>query len=319
MSKEVLSVFEVNEIMGKSRPKTGWAYDLCRDIEAAVVSRFREQGGIAIDNINQAAANKAAEEGGLPYGYVYECVQPGTDGKGWCEFFGRDPVEPKSGVRNIKALYERASRQVANKAEVDLSSLSAQTGADIELVYSNRDEEFVRLDDVKAFLANPPATTGASTAPTDEELLSVMDPPRAALKSEDWDPVTKRPKVKPVGTSTVLTDERISEALDRARLNTDSHCESLPDEPSKEYSDAYFFRQIQREVAAQAGQVAVPDFEQRAKAVWDDALTEARAAVRELQNNLEAFGYSEETARVALDGALDAIDELRASPAKESK
>lgn len=55
-----------------------------------------------------------------------------------------------------------------------------------------------------------------------------------------------------------------------------------------------------------------------AKVVWNDALTEARAAVSDLQNNLETFGHSEEVARVALDGALDAIDELRALPAEES-
>lgn len=40
-------------------------------------------------------------------------------------------------------------------------------------------------------------------------------------------------------------------------------------------------------------------------------LAELRADIRELQNNLEAFGvYSQETARVALDGALDALDEV---------
>lgn len=65
-------------------------------------------------------------------------------------------------VTHAEHIADRASRQVANKAEVDLSSLNAQTGADIELVYCNRDEEFVRLDDVKALLATPPATTGAS-------------------------------------------------------------------------------------------------------------------------------------------------------------
>lgn len=39
-------------------------------------------------------------------------------------------------------------------------------------------------------------------------------------------------------------------------------------------------------------------------------LAELRADICELQNNLEAFGeYSQEAARVALDGALNALDE----------
>jgi hypothetical protein len=45
---------------------------------------------------------------------------------------------------------------------------------------------------------------------------------------------------------------------------------------------------------------------------WNGALAEARAEVRSLQDNLETFGpHSQETARVALDGALEAIDGLR--------
>lgn len=45
---------------------------------------------------------------------------------------------------------------------------------------------------------------------------------------------------------------------------------------------------------------------------WKAGLADARAEIRSLQDNLETFGpNSEEVARIALDGALDAIDELR--------
>lgn len=40
-----------------------------------------------------------------PYGWAYECAQPGTDGKGWAEFLSRTEPKAAHGVRNIKALY----------------------------------------------------------------------------------------------------------------------------------------------------------------------------------------------------------------------
>jgi hypothetical protein len=46
-----------------------------------------------------------------------------------------------------------------------------------------------------------------------------------------------------------------------------------------------------------------------------EALTELRAEVRELQNHLETFGPSEEAARIAIDGVLDLIDEFSAEKA----
>lgn len=52
----------------------------------------------------------------------------------------------------------------------------------------------------------------------------------------------------------------------------------------------------------------------RGAAVWDAALSEIRAKIRIMQDNLETFGpYAEETARIALDGAVDAIDDLMGS------
>lgn len=59
-----------------------------------------------------AVANAAPSEE-KPYGYAYECVQPGTDGKGWAEFFSRTYPQPQNGVRNITALY--AAQQAASK------------------------------------------------------------------------------------------------------------------------------------------------------------------------------------------------------------
>lgn len=115
---------------------------------------------------------------------------------------GQRPTEP----------LEWEPSAIANKAEVDLSSLNVQTGADIELVYCNRDEEFVRLDDVKALLATPPATTGASTA----------------------------------FMPTVLTDERIDSLILKHGLMDQAW-------PTQKQ-----FHAFAREVAAQAGQVAVP-------------------------------------------------------------
>lgn len=48
---------------------------------------------------------------------------------------------------------------------------------------------------------------------------------------------------------------------------------------------------------------------------WNDALTKARAELSERQNHLETFGpYSEEAARIALDGAIDTLDELKRTP-----
>lgn len=106
----------------------------------------------------QAAANKAAEEGGLQE-RISQLIFDNTS-LGW------DKASNLATAVLVFVEADRASRQVANKAEVDLSSLNVQTGADIELVYCNRD------DKLRAFpvYATPPATTGASTVLTDERI-----------------------------------------------------------------------------------------------------------------------------------------------------
>lgn len=54
----------------------------------------------------EARAAIAPRAGSMePYGWAYECVQPGTDGKGWAQFLNRERPNPAQGVRNIIALY----------------------------------------------------------------------------------------------------------------------------------------------------------------------------------------------------------------------
>ena len=94
-------------------------------------------------------------------------------------------------------------------------------------------------------------------------------------------------------------------------------------------SDSYEGRVIARSVAELKGEIdmypdswerigplyATPPATTGASTVLTDertaALIEARDAVSEMRNHLEAFGqYGVETARAALDGAVDTIDEL---------
>lgn len=279
---------------------------LMMDYRGAPSIAAREECRAIITYIDQhvanqvnAAANKAAEEGEDQM--FDKWVMSYSKGK------------PYWSTARIEICHDawkagRASRQVANKAEVEQDKIDAeryrwlQREAERDYVQftvdSHKDiiceckEALDETIDAAMGIATPPATTGASTASVDTGSVA-----RAWKSLADKAIGILQRNIVPDGIS---DHAAISELL------------GVFDGP--EYRAA-----VAREVAAQAGQVAVPDFEQRAKAVWNDALTEARAAVRELQNNLEVFGYSEETARVALDGALDAIDELRASPAKESK
>ena len=178
---------------------------------------------------------------------------------------GQRPTEP----------LEWEPSAIANKAEVDLSSLNVQTGADIELVYSNRDEEFVRLDDVKALLTTPPATTGASTA-RDQALEEAAN--ECDQRSMRWLSYVERTDYQEraraaeilgkairalkgsVGASTVLTDERIDELWSQAYNDALAAAGVVLGNADVAYMTRplHFARAIEREVAAQAGQVAVP-------------------------------------------------------------
>lgn len=174
--------------------------------------KFDAVSGVPKENTVEAfeelfAANKATEEGELPYGWVYECVQPGTDGKGWSEFFSRNEPKPEYGVRNITPLF---SRQVANKAEVE--PVAFMTSDKKMLVFADvlRKLQFNPAGMI-ALYATPPANTGASTVLTDELIIE---------DARDWG----------------LLDIQDGGRIDRSALIS-----------------------FVREVAAQAGQVAVPE------------------------------------------------------------
>lgn len=146
----------------------------------------------------------------------------------------------------IVDLREVLSRQVTNKAEIEPFGMYVER--------NDGSTEFQRTG--KAFqgtahgykvwtlYAAPPGTTGASTAPVETfiELRNHVAKLEAELLSRDVsDHVAKYSPA-----STVLTDERIHEIMSE---NVDcSYQEGLA-----------FARAIEREVAAQAGQVAVPE------------------------------------------------------------
>lgn len=200
-----------------------------------------------------AAANKAAEEGGLPVIATWQ--ERRAD---WLKRNSQKREGPPSNdpftQAEIKDLREsldadRASRQVANKADVDLSSLQRYDESESRLI-PTPDGEYVVLSDVKALLAAPPATTGASTAPTDPSL------PRDMTQAIEWI-VGLRARVdslldvieaeREVGASTVLADKRIP-VLRIMRIAEECDIHTLDDRRT-----VSFGRAIEREVAAQAG------------------------------------------------------------------
>lgn len=244
--------------------------------------------------VTQAAANKATEEGELPalpepYGLLeFESEIPGDlrTVAGYCA------DDMKEYARQAISA-DRASRQVANKAEVDLSSLQRyDIMGDYEggqMMTESDVGDWVYFADVKS-IATPPATTGASTAlrPTDDDLWDATLRDRDAYhewadkladaiakhfgvdigehsnQNLPWDEALQAiENAEPVGASTVLTDERILRISEETALNyvTD---ERRPDNATI----IDFAREIEREIksagaasfAAQAGQVAVPEW-----------------------------------------------------------
>ena len=176
---------------------------------------------------------------------------------------------------------DRASRQVANKAEVEpvaymyewigtqhefnkgriIARMPDELGGNIDL----HPESWKRIG---SLYATPPATTGASTARDQafEEAASICDKKyevRAASGHAREASAYRNCAVQiralkgSVGASTVLTDERI----ERDFLN---HWDSVSHDygVNREFDTAYIAARaawFAREVAAQAGQVAVPD------------------------------------------------------------
>lgn len=68
------------------------------------------------------------------------------------------------------------------------------------------------------------------------------------------------------GREASLPDAQLSAIAEQARLATDVHCEGLSQEPSKEYSDAYFCRLIMQQARAALAQPATGDVSDRMEA-----------------------------------------------------
>lgn len=178
--------------------------------------------------------------------------------------------ELREGVKAIAA--DRISRQVANKAEVeDCPECKGKGERRISCIWPSHCPDC----DGTGKVATPPATTGASTGPrpTDDDLWDATLRDRDAYhewadkladaiakhfgvdigehsnQNLPWDEALQAiENAEPVGASTVLTDERIEKIWQQQLL----------DAPGGKLH-IYFGREVAREVAAQAGQVAVPE------------------------------------------------------------
>lgn len=198
------------------------------------------KGGNTSGNITKAAANKAAEEGGLTMtiggkynwkgqlerlaylgrnwsgnGYWHQFEKVDAPGVIWCEVLDAD-LSSFEETKPIAA--DRASRQVANKAEVEPVAWMVRNGKDY------------------------PGTLGIYSKKSDADVI-------AKTWSGETVPLYATPPAT-TGASTVLTDERIGQLYEEATSYT------LEDD---DYAGVRaLVRLVEREVAAQAGQVAVP-------------------------------------------------------------
>jgi hypothetical protein len=257
----------------------------------------------------QAAVNKAAEEGGLPM-TVREAFEDRHEGYEFPSEALKSGafVEYMAGWRAA----DRASRQVANKAEVEVNDC-AMAIYDISLMLglprgATPADVCLAVDR----LATPPATTGASTVLTDER--TSIDTPEfrerlrglGATFSAHGDAykllVGYVNRHNTIGAVTALTDERIMALYDQAIAKGGSADNMILNT----------CRAVAREVAAQAGQVAVPVdlLERSAKIV------ESHAVVDEDDSE----DSKEEVVNWILRQRAAQIRSLVApSPAKESK
>lgn len=209
------------------------------------------KSGNTSEKITLAAANKATEEGELP-------ELPHTTYNGYSD--GSEPLwtkEQMHGYATQAIAADRASRQVANKAEVEPVAFMTSDKKMLVFADAMRKLQFDPAGMI-ALYEYPPATTGASTAP----LMMLRD--RIAEMREASYTISQYPEtaqvvfdsvtdaldeiaseVESVGASTVLTDERI------AAIWHETAC--AEGEGTREYP-AVFARAIEREVEAQAGQ-----------------------------------------------------------------
>jgi hypothetical protein len=93
----------------------------------------------------QARSRIAAQAGqvAVPEGWLYECVQPGTDGYVWSEFFSRIEPMMQDGVRNIKPVFAAApsAPAVAQQAPAEPGWISVDER--LPSVPENSDRQFI--------------------------------------------------------------------------------------------------------------------------------------------------------------------------------
>jgi hypothetical protein len=264
---------------------------------------------------DDAAANKAAEEGGHAMFEKWAANILG-DNPEWRES-GEGELARQAWQAAIAA--DRASRQVANKAKVEPAPIgyigkgAVETLSESVSCKTHIMSESSGLWTVPIYLATPPATTGASTAPASIDPNKWAHVAYAEEGKLQW--VTGRkfdacelyaPVSGSVGASTVLTDERIADtALQHSAGSMDAHW-------CFKHKNLLDFA---REVAAQAGQVAVPEAVDGVR--WD-------LFPGYLIDHCEGDQLSEELLQHALASMLKDSQYLAAiaaapSPAKESK
>jgi hypothetical protein len=179
-----------------------------------------------------AAANKAAEEGGL---LRYEIASNGLSF-----------LDPEgSWVAYGDVVADRASRQVANKAEVDLDTGFLQWIHDRMRFVHGENENVDYMHKLRAIIASVPVSRDTPN------VASIAIPPATT------------------GASTVLTDERMPVMYAAKRIDNGEYGSLL----HRSEESAYRHNQhngpaapkytvvAMREVAAQAGQVAVPEID----------------------------------------------------------
>lgn len=226
----------------------------------------------------QAAANKAAEEGGLPVQDLIAVLRECADALAYIAYNydgskleGLDPRISEStcaaktaliAERSARAAIEadRASRQVANKAEVEPACVC---GSPTTLGSVHRADGPCYVAEV-----TPPATTGASTATGEDQWISRMqydaEVDAWAIERDNLEAEIRSLKGS-VGASTVLTDELSEFQPGQWWIEELSNLTTLAKPTADMVRAGAVARRFAklvfeaREVAAQAGQVAVPE------------------------------------------------------------
>jgi hypothetical protein len=340
-------------------------------------SRFEHalpgQEVLEVMEILPGAANKAAEEGGH---YAMQARRFCKGDNTWTDWqtitnleYERRKGDPSFEFKELSDMAkevvaaDRASRQVANKEEVDLSSLTRYRPSLLAMnVEPIEGQGYYLVKDVQDLLATPPATTGASTASAGfalrsrvADLLHLLEFAEISTPSKgDAEQAKKAMRdvrrmlnedpfgSKMVGASTVLTDERreyyqswliadptgeverlraASQALLDAAIKHEAHGEDTDLARATSAVDEALAASVGF-VAAQAGQVAVPEDLARDAARYRylrNSDAEARSPYIVRDTNNKYFGPSWlEGARA--DEAIDtAMVHDTSSPVKEQK